>query len=236
MLDINFSQTLLENGMDKNTLALILSLPIIATILSFLKYFVGMKRIKFFTPILVVATLFDLSVINGNLDPISGIKYGLPVLTVATLAVFATYAFLSKTVMHFISKMSIIFSLSLLFVPAFYYFASQQESYGFLASNNISILIAVLTINLFSVSLLRRGAISAIKTIIENILVALILFYLITLPAVFDFILKYPETVLLAILLNILIGKYTGLRVSELIRFSGILNVKKNQEDEIIKK
>lgn len=219
-----------EINIDKYSLTMIVTLSIIATILSFLKYIIGLKRVKFFTPIMFVIALFDLSIINNSLEPLTGLKYGLPILFMAVVGVLIGYLVMEKTVMHFVAKLSLIFSLSILFVPAVYYIATWQGSTGFLATNIVSILLLVMVINFFTVSLIRRGLFSGLKTIAENIIVSLALFYILTLSAVSEFIYRHPEIVFVMIILNIFIGKYTGLRLFELIRFSRLLTEENPEE------
>ena len=236
-MTLDITQFFIDEGIEKYTLIIILSLPIIATILTFLKYIIGLRYLKFYVPILLTVALYDLSLTSGEsgltLDPITGIKYGLPIIAIASLGVLFSYLIMEKTVMHFISKLSLIFSLSTLFVPFVYYFASTQGSIGFLASNTVSILVLVIAINLFTVTLTRRGLQYTFKTLLENIAISFGIFYLMTLESVSDFIFFHPETIIGAIISTFLIGKYSGLRLMELFRFSTLLfSEKKESKDK----
>jgi len=64
----------------------------------------------------------------------------------------------------------------------------------------------------------------AMKIAFETLLIAIICSLIISQDMVQKFVLLYPELTLLGIaFINYLIGKYTGLRLAEFLRFSSIL-------------
>ena len=74
---------------------------------------------------------------------------------------------------------------------------------------------------------LERSFNETITITLVTLLLGIIGFFLLSFSMLRDFVLLYPETVILVIPANILIGRYFGLRLNEYFRFSHIRNATK---------
>jgi hypothetical protein len=68
------------------------------------------------------------------------------------------------------------------------------------------------------------GTSSSFKTLLSTMLIALSISLLLSIPAIVDHMVHFPETLGLVMAAQLLIGRYTGFRLSELIRFRDFLN------------
>ena len=99
-----------------------------------------------------------------------------------------------------------------------------------LPSDTIFILLIMSTLTESVMSLKsERGWFGAIIGMGETILAALICVFIVQLPNLQSLLLAYPELILLTIIFNIIVGRYTGLRIMEYFRFREVF---KNLREE----
>jgi hypothetical protein len=68
------------------------------------------------------------------------------------------------------------------------------------------------------------GAASSFKTLLTTIIISGTIALVLSLPAVVEQMLVYPETLGLIMAAQLLIGRYTGFRLAELFRFRDFLH------------
>jgi len=98
--------------------------------------------------------------------------------------------------------------------------------YGIIDVRSISIfpiLLFILLSDRIMTIFLEREFIETVQTTIITLFLAILGFLLLTWTQLRFFILVYPESILLLIPINIMIGRYFGLRMVEYIRFQPIL-------------
>jgi hypothetical protein len=69
----------------------------------------------------------------------------------------------------------------------------------------------------------KRSVLNSIVICIEMLVISVVTYWIISITSLQLFILSYPEVALLLILINIPIGRYTGLTVKEYVRFKDII-------------
>lgn len=212
-------QTLIIQGFPAPLLYLGLSLPFLGFLISLIKIIIGIN-------------------INNNLIPISLIGASIligPVNSVSIFLICLLINYFAKTAtnlfhLHVGVKNSLFTSIGSLLLILYLGFcnntpqtASQSVIYG---------LITILIINekFLNFKISKTSLISDLKTIGKTLLLTAI-GYLLLGGQLFgwqwlglqNLIINYPESSLLAILGTFLIGQYTGLRLSEIIRFRKLI-------------
>lgn len=199
-------------GIPPNTIVLILLTPIIATLVSFVRVIVGLPTLELLFPIALSFALVSV-----------GITLGLIILSAVLIASYVSNVLLKRFRMMFFPKRSLSLLLLSLFV-----FASLTVAVYFdvAAVKNVSIF-PVLIIMLLGdsvVSLQLHKSFSETFTITATtILIGLVGYLMATSVTTQLALLLYPEIILFTIPINILIGRYFGLRISEYFRFK-VLN------------
>jgi len=70
---------------------------------------------------------------------------------------------------------------------------------------------------------IERGSKQAVMLVFETLFLSIICFWLASWQSFRTIILGYPEFVLITFILNVLIGKWTGLRLIEYYRFRKVI-------------
>ena len=94
---------------------------------------------------------------------------------------------------------------------------------GLAAVSIFPILIMITIVEKFVAVQIEKGDLAAIKLAIETLIISIVGFFIASSHTLINFLALYPWIVLLTIPINIMLGKWTGLRVSEYFRFHKIM-------------
>jgi hypothetical protein len=205
-------QTAIKVGVPANTIVLLLLLPLLATIIVFFRHIVGVPSMGLLVPIALSITLLA-----------TGLTAGAILLTSILLGTTLAQVLLKRLRMMQLPKLS----LSLLVVSVFVFAAlTLCASFGLLSVRQISIfpilLFVILSERIVALQL-ERPVREIILIIFTTFILSLIGLFLLRSTLLRVTVLLYPEVVLLLIPVNIVIGRYFGLRISEYMRFAPIL-------------
>lgn len=201
---VNF---LLRQGVAHHVVILLLVLPFIATILAFFKQVIGITTFGLYTPSVVALSFLAL-----------GWRVGIVFLFLIILTGYITRSLVRRLQLLYIPKVAIILtvvSVTLLLL------LSAGSAFGVSFSrDSVFILLIMSTLTESFINLKREeGMIAAVFGIGETVLASLVCVFIVQWPAFQAILLAYPEIVLLALPINILLGRWTGLRLIEHWRF-----------------
>lgn len=198
---------MLTHGVSSQTVILLLVLPIIATILAFMKQVIGITTFGLFAPSIIVLSFLVLGWAVG-------VIFLLCILTTG----YATRMFMRRWRLLYIPKVAIIltvvsFTLLLLL--------GLGASYGMTFNRDTVFVLLIMSTLAESFLNLKteEGWFTAVLEVGETILVALLCVFIIQWPTFQSMILAYPELILLTIIANVFLGRWTGLRLVEYFRF-----------------
>jgi hypothetical protein len=199
-------------GVPTNTIVLILLLPLLATIVVAFRYLVGLSGIGLLVPIALSITLLA-----------TGVTPGFIMLAAIILASLVSRFFLLRFPIMQMPKVA----LSMLMVSIFLLLALTISAiYNIIDVRSLSIfpiLLFILLSDRIVTIFLERDFIETIQTTVITLFLAILGFLILTWDQLRLFILIYPESILLLIPINILIGRYFGLRMTEYIKFQTVL-------------
>ncbi len=220
-----FVSLMISNGIPDNTIALLLLLPVIATVIAFMRQVVGLTTFGIYTPSIITLSFLVIGMHAGILTLLAAI----------TVGVITRYV-LGHVRMLFIPKLAIVITMvSLtLFLILITSISLKFFDHTFLSIAIFPMLILSTLVEKFVTAKSEKGYASATLLMGETLIVSIIAYFIaggeIDLwftSFKFEFIkvilLTYPETVFLFIIINILLGKWTGLRLLEHIRFREVL-------------
>jgi len=214
---MDLTSYLTQNGISETVVFLLLALPFMALVVSFVRQFVGIKAFSIYEPLVLAYALFFISS-----DFILGLKYGLPVFALAWVISEASRRILAPTRLHYISKVSIKISIASLVMLAALSFAVYFDRPGFYGVNVLSAIIILTMIESINLFRIKKGdAVTNIATI-ETVIITLACYGLLASPHFKSILLSYNFLVVFAIIGEIMVGRWKGLRLSEYIRFSDI--------------
>lgn len=220
-----FVNFLIDSGIPANTLILILLLPVIATIVAFMKQVVGLTTFGVYTPSIITLTFWIL-----------GLKVGILTILIIFLAGTLTRHLLKRFRLLYIPKMAIVLTVvalailaMLIILLAFNLFDAQFFSLAIFPM----LILGTLTEKFVNIQS-SKGFKKAIILTLETVLVSVIAYIaiggevdILLLKFKFTYIqtlmLSYPEIIILFIIINIFFGRWTGLRLLEYVRFREVL-------------
>lgn len=198
-------------GIPANTIFLILLTPILALMVSFVRVVIGLTTLDMLVPIALAFVFVAI-----------GVAIGVMILITIFLASYLSKMLLKKMRIMFYPKRS----LSILFLSIFV-FAALTVSLFFDLDRILSVSIfPILILMLLGDSIvsvqLTKSMSETLTITTTTILLGLAGYMLAVSEAVRDMLILYPEIVLLTIPLNLLIGRYFGLRLMEYFRFNNL--------------
>ncbi len=206
---VNF---MITNGIPSNTIVLLLMLPVIATIIALLKQVVGITTFGLYTPSIITLSFLAL-----------GLKFGLSILVVIILSGAIVRLALERFRLLHIPRIAIILtinSLILLILLAFGTYLGINQ----IASIAVFPMLIMATLSEKFVSAQSgKGFYAATLLMLETIIVSLICYWVVEWQYLQNLILAYPEIILLLILVNYALGRWTGLRIMEYARFREVM-------------
>ncbi len=215
-------------GIDTATIYLLFILPVITLFISFARIILGINVGNFFMSIVLILASYVIGLIPVLLFLIISYILGLAFRTLI-------YDFH----IHFVSKLSLIISAISICLLVLLQFLLNPIVIGTPVDLNLLIIYVVLIFSLlidkylnFKITRvkLRDDLVQLSNTVLFTIVTYLILggvlFFgesRIQFTAVQDFLLNNPESILFVLAFNVLIGLYTGLRLSEVFKFRKLI-------------
>lgn len=214
------------SNIPESTVMLLLMLPIVATLISFIRNVIGLKTFGIYAPIVLTFAYYELGVIGENdvSNLISGLKYGLTLTIIVFISAALSHLITRKVRLHYLPKMSIVLGFVAFTVLGALALGSTFDKIGFISVDILPLLLIITVAEQFISLYIKKGGKSAVVLSIYTVLGSVFAYSLISFEAFQDLILRYPWISVLTLLLNIVIGKWTGLRVSEYFRFDTIFS------------
>jgi len=221
-----FVNYLVANGIPASAILLVLLLPVIATLVAFFKQVIGITTFGVYTP--SVLTLSFLAV---------GLKLGLVVLFVVVLASILIRKILKRYRLAYTPRLAIVLTFVSLAILAAIVSLTWLAPFG--EYYRISDLIAASIFPMLIMSTLaekfvsiqtEKGSGSAIHMFAELIFVSVACYFIVGEWSYLQtLMLSRPEVIFLFLVANIILGRFTGLRLTEYIRFRDV--IKKAEEE-----
>ena len=202
--------TYLPLGMQR-TLSLLLLLPVGALITALLRNVVGLQTFGTFTPALLALGLVDADVRTGALVLVLVLGVGL-----------TTRLVLSHLALLMVPRLSLVLTVVVVCMALA---AIALHHTGLTASRAavvFPVVILTMMIERFHVSAEEDGRAKAVRSLLSTLGVGLCCLALLRWDALSRLMLTYPESQFFVMAALILIGRYGGYRLTELLRFRGL--------------
>lgn len=206
-------QFFLAEGVPFDTVILILMLPIIATLIAFLRQVVGIKAFGIYTPLIIT---FAFLATNG-------IKYGIAIFLAVLLAGLLMRFILKPFRLLYLPRVAIMLSVVAIFILFFLVLGGNLHRTGLAAVSIFPILIMITLVEKFVAVQIEKGSRTAIILAVETLIISLLGYYLASWGLLIKLLATQPWIILLTLPVNILLGKWTGLRLSEYLRFKEVI-------------
>ena len=221
----HFVNYLIDSGIPANTVILILMLPVIATIVSFMKQIIGFTTFGVYTPTIITLSFWIL-----------GLKFGLFTLVIIFLVGTGARYALKRFRLLYVPKMAVVLTTVALAILAMLIISIRLDLFDaqfFSLSVFPMLILSTLTekfVNVQSGKGFKRAIILTLQTVFVAIVAYIVIggeidlfLFELKFSALQGFMLAYPEIILIIIVINIFLGRWTGLRLLEYVRFREVL-------------
>jgi len=203
----------LNEGIPFETVILILMLPIIATFIAFLRQVVGIKAFGIYTPLIIT---FAFLATNG-------LRYGIVIFLTVILSGLLMRFILKPFRLLYLPRVAIMLTVVAFVILFMLTLGSSFRRTGLAAVSIFPILIIITLVEKFVAVQIEKGNRTAVILALETLLISIVGFYLASWDLLIGILIANPWIVLLTLPINFFLGKWTGLRLSEYLRFKNIL-------------
>jgi hypothetical protein len=202
-------------GVPANTIVLLLLLPIVAFVIAFIRNVIGISGFGIFLPA-------ALSVVFVAMGPIVGIGLFFVIVIVSTSIRLVLRKL--KVKLQYLPRMAFILWAVVLGVLGILFLAPIIRFSDLANVSIFAVLFLVLLAEDFTRVQLGKSAKTAMNLTFETLILSLISFLFLTFQPLQHYVLLNPEVSLLFVAVaDLLLGKYTGLRVMEFYRFRKLI-------------
>lgn len=200
-------------GVSEATIILFLLIPLVASLVAAARHLVGFRGLGIFIPTALALAFF-----------VTGIGVGLLIFAAILLTASLARRLLRKLRLHYLPRMALLLwfvTLAILILV----FISPYFGLGELTGVSIfPVLILILLAEEFIEVQMGKSLREAMRLTLETIILALLGFILLSLPPLQRLAIRQPVWTMVApLVINILVGKFTGLRLLEYGRFRRLL-------------
>ncbi len=209
---INF---IVEQGVPLQTVALLLMLPIVVTLVAFFRQVIGIKAFGIYTPSIITFALLAF-------DP-NGLKYGIAIF-ISVIAVGTLSRLLMKQFrLLYLPRVAMTVSIVSLSILGVLVLGGMFQRTGLAAVSIFPLLIMITLAEKFVATQIEKGSRIALILAVETLVISVTGYFLVSWDTLITLILSHPWIVLVTFVINFSLGKWTGLRITELLRFRTII-------------
>lgn len=207
----------INQGVPLDTVVLLLMLPIIVTLIAFFRQVIGIKAFGIYTPAIVTFAFLA----------IPQLRYGVALFASVILVGMLMRFVLKGLRILYLPRVAITLSVIAFAILIMLGFGGSLQRTGLASVSIFPILIMITIVEKFVAAQIEKGNKVALILAVETLVISLVGYYLASWQFLISILVAFPWIILLTIPVNILLGKWGGLRISEYIRFREVLkNIK----------
>ncbi len=202
-----------RQGVPLETVILLLILPIIVTLIAFFRQVVGIKAFGIYTPAIVTFAFLA----------VPQLRYGVIVFVSVILVGMLMRVALKGLRILYLPRVAITLSVIAFSILMLLALGGYMQRTGLASVTIFPILIMITIVEKFVVVQIEKGNKAAVILAIETLVISLAGYYLASWPLLIGGIVAFPWMILITIPINIFLGKWDGLRLTEYVRFKDVL-------------
>ncbi len=201
-----------RNGVPANVLALILMLPIVATLIALARQLIGFKTFGIFIPSLIALSFLAI-----------GLRYGIIIFALILLIGTIGRFLLRRLRLLYLPRMAILITVVSLAILGLWAVGVYFKVTEVISVSVFPILVMIILVEQFVSAQIEKGPRTAVILTVETLIISIIAYYTASWEYLRTFILNTPEWIFALIPINVLVGLYSGLRLWELWRFREVI-------------
>lgn len=204
-----------HNIIDMEALLLLLMLPIGGLMVAFLRNVVGLKTFGVFLPVLIAFALLETGFVTGLL---------LFIFLILFVGVISR-PFNNLGLLH-TPKLVISLTLMVIIMTMGSYIGALRGITWLTALTFFPTIILTISAERFSNLIIEDGFKKATGTLFQTLIAVSFCYFMLSAKWLGSLLVLFPELLLIVIILSLFLGKYIGLRWTEVLRFKPLLNLK----------
>ncbi len=204
-----------NSGVPVESVKFLLLFPLVVTLVAFFRQVVGVKAFGIYTPSIVTFAFLAF-------DP-GGLKYGVAIFVAIILIGLLSRLVLRKLRILYLPRIAITLTIIALVILLILSVGGSLHRTGLASVSVFPLLIMIALVEKFVATQIEKGDRAAILLATETLFISLIGYFLARSEWLATLLLSTPWIILLTVPINIFLGRWTGLRLSEYIRFSKLL-------------
>ncbi len=205
----------ISHGIPLTTVVLLLMLPVIATLVAFFRQVIGIKAFGIYTPSIITFAFLAF-------EP-KGWKYGTLIFVSMILVGMLSRLSLRHLRVLYLPRVAITLTIVSFAMLAILLVGGSFQRTGLAAVDIFPLLIMITLVEKFVATQIEKGDRMAILLAAETLFISLVGYFIASSFFFQNLIITLPWIVLLTIPINILLGRWSGLRLTEYVRFRNIL-------------
>jgi hypothetical protein len=201
-----------ESNIPLETLKLILLLPFAATIVAIFRNVVGVRTYGVFGPAIMSIAFLS-----------SGLVVGLILFTVLLVTGVFARRIIERLNLMMVPRLAILLTMCCMVMAAVIAIGIKMDSQYLARLTVFPLIIMALIIENFMKTTVEKGLSDALKICFSTVIVSVACFLVVSIPTLQAIVMTHPEILLLVVGLDILIGRWKGLRLVEYLRFSKLM-------------
>ena len=195
----------------QNTFRILILVPVGALMICVLRNIIGFPTFGIFMPVLMALAFRN-----------TGLLYGLAIFAGVVLIGYLVRRWIDRLRLLLVPRLSVILTLVIIAFTALALVGSKLGLREFMAVGLLPFVILTMTIERFFILIEEAGAGAALRTAAGSASVAAITYELIQIQSLQLTFFVYPELLFAVAGIQILLGRYTGYRLSEVLRFRNL--------------
>lgn len=200
-----------SRGVPIDTVVLLLIFPIVVTLIAFFRQIIGIKAFGIYTPSIVTFAFLA-----------TRIKYGVTIFIVVIVVGMLMRFVLKSLRILYLPRVAITLSIVAFSILMLLSIGGSMHRTGLAAVSIFPILIMITIVEKFVATQIEKGSKTALVLAGETLAISVVGYLIASWPVLIKALVDYPWLVLLTIPVNIALGKFDGLRLTEYIRFRNI--------------
>lgn len=228
-----FFNNIYSLGLSDTTVYALLFLPIAAAIVCISKYIMGLKSFSLSIILLLFYTIYSLGIQSQlNQSIFQSIILSAFLIIVILLLTLWLYTMLKSAIIHYLTKVAIVISITSFIVLGILLFLSQYSLINLQRVSIAPVLLIVILSDTIIRTYIRKNTMATTSLTIKSVVLAGILAYIYATPQIKLIILANPLISVIALFISALVGSWKGIRLSEYIRFKNLLIYPNDNEPE----
>ncbi len=207
---------LMERGVTEDILLVLTFIPLLVTLTAFSRYVTGIKTFGLYASMILAFAFYYMGFIQG--------------ISIALLVVIVSWIIrniLRKFQLHYLSRLSIVYTAISIAVFAFIIGTSflpvDNKYLDFTAISFLPLAMIISVADRFVATYIKKDLMTAARLTGETILISCLGWSLMRWEVTHNFFINNLWIIPFLILVNVLVGQYSGLRWTEFLRFAQVI-------------